>query len=279
MGAADSVPGVSGGTMALIVGIYEDLIASIGSGFRALLSLVRLRLPEALGHLREVHWGLVVPLVFGIGSALVVAARFIPHLLGTYPHHMRGLFLGMVAASIAIPWRRIDRVTPRLWLITIVAAVAAFLFSGLPTASGAEPTKLVVFVSAAVAICAMILPGVSGAFLLEVLGMYEPTLGALNDRDVAYVLTFGAGAALGLGSFSLLLKELLARRHDETMAALVGLMAGALRALWPWQDAARTLSLPGDEASALTVAIITIAGFGFVVLLERTARNKTMNHG
>lgn len=272
MGAADSVPGVSGGTMALIVGIYEDLIASIGSGFRALLSVVRLRLPEALDYFRAVHWGLVVPLVFGIGSALVVAARFIPVLLETYPHHMRGLFLGMVAASIAIPWRRIDRVTPRLWLITIVAGVGAFLFSGLPSASGAQPTTLVVFVSAAFAICAMILPGVSGAFLLEVLGMYEPTLRALNDRDIAYVLTFGAGAALGLGSFSLLLKELLARRHDQTMAALVGLMAGALRALWPWQDAARTLSLPGSDA--FTVAGIALAGFLFVAVLERVARNK-----
>jgi putative membrane protein len=277
MGAADSVPGVSGGTMALIVGIYERLLASIGTGFRAILALIKLDFKACFQRLREVEWMFLLPLAVGIGTAIIIAARFIPGLLEQYPRHMRGLFLGMVTASIAIPWKRIATVTRPLLLITVVAAIAAFVFSGVPPAGSATPSLARIFLSAAVAICAMILPGVSGAFLLEVLGMYEPTLQAVNDRDLVYVAVFGAGAIAGLGSFSLLLNALLRRRHDETMAALVGLMAGSLRALWPWQDHARSLSAPPSSADALSVGGIILAGFVAVLLIERVGARRAVH--
>lgn len=269
MGAADSVPGVSGGTMALIVGIYERLLRSIGTGFRAILTVLRLDFRGAVEHLKRVEWALVLPLGAGIGTALVVAAEIIPGLLEQYPAQMRGLFLGMVGASIAIPWKRVERHTAALTSFALLAAVAAFVFSGLPALGAAEPTPLRTLLSASVAICAMILPGVSGAFLLEVLGMYEPTLEAIHARDLMYVATFAVGATFGLGSFALLLSRMLQRMHDPTMMVLVGLMLGSLRALWPWQTEDRTLMWAPDTSTLGIVGVITVAGFVFVWAIER----------
>ncbi len=272
MGAADSVPGVSGGTMALIVGIYEEFLDSIGSGFRAILALLRLNLDGVRTHLTAVSWRLVLPLGLGIGTALLAAAEFIPGLLERHPELMRGLFLGMVAASIAIPWRRIEDHGTRLLVILGLAAVAAFAFSGLSANSGGAPGLVRVLLSASVAICAMILPGVSGAFLLEVMGMYEPTLTALHDRNLLYIGVFGLGAIAGLGSFALVLTRLLKTHHDATMAALVGLMLGSLRALWPWQGPQRALEVPELGGVAVQVAAIAAIGFALVTLVERVGR-------
>lgn len=277
MGAADSVPGVSGGTMALIVGIYERLLASIAEGFRAILAVLRGNIRKCLEHLRRVEWLFLIPLAVGIGTAILVAAEFIPTLLEDYPAHMRGLFLGMVAASIAIPWRRINAHSAALILIAVIGAIAAFVFSGLPSSGAEAPSLVRVFFSAAVAICAMILPGVSGAFLLEVLGLYEPTLAAISARDLVYVAVFGAGAVAGLGSFSLLLGLLLRKYHDTTMAALVGLMIGSLRALWPWQDAHRALEMPTPESGIVVVAALAVSGFLFVTLVERIGARRSQH--
>jgi putative membrane protein len=268
MGAADSVPGVSGGTMALIVGIYSRLLTSIGHGFRAILSVVRFDLLTAWRHLRDVEWRLVVPLAFGIGTAIVIAAGIVPDLLEQRPVESRAVFLGLVAASLAVPWRAIRVRTSRsLWII-VAAAIVAFVLSGLPPGTLSNPGMVVVFLGASVAICAMILPGVSGSFLLLVIGLYEPTLRAVDERNLAYLAVFAAGMVIGLGSFSLLLGRLLDRHHDTTMAALVGLMAGSLRALWPWQDDDRGLLAPTDPLipillvalGAVVVIAIQVAG-------------------
>ena len=271
MGAADSVPGVSGGTMALIVGIYGRLLASIGHGFRAILALFRFDRTALVRHLRGVEWTLVVPLAVGIGAAIVTAANFVPDLLEARPAESRALFLGLVAASLAVPWKEI-REPGRRWLwIASAAAVPAFVLSGLPPGTVADPALPVVFVAAAVAICAMILPGVSGAFLLLVLGLYEPTLRAVDDRNLAYLGVFTVGMVVGLGSFSLVLSRLLARRHDPTMAALVGLMAGSLRALWPWQDESRALLAPTDPIVPILFACL---GAVLVVSVQAVARRR-----
>ena len=274
MGGADIIPGVSGGTMALIVGIYERLIGSISSAFSLVLAILRANGEAIRRHGREVEWGLVLPLVLGIGSAIVVLAQFIPHLLEAYPHQMRGLFLGLVAASIAVPWMRIGRMTLPLLAIALVGAVVAFLIVGLPLlAPRPDPGLIRVFASAAVAICAMILPGVSGAFLLEVVGMYLPTTLALSaairldGSAILYVCVFVLGAATGLGMFSKTLNWLLSKYHDATMAALVGLMAGSLRALWPWQRwdlNERELLWPVAGDPVTSVIVLILAGAAFV---------------
>lgn len=254
MGTADVVPGVSGGTMALIVGIYERLVASI----RAAASL----------RFRDVEWGLVLPLAAGIVVAVAAGTVVIPPLLEAYPAPSRALFLGLVAASLPVPWRRIDRPGVREVVGVAVAAGAAFLLVGVPPREVADPAAWEAAAAASVAICAMILPGVSGAFLLEAMGMYQPTLQALRDFDVAYVGAFGAGAVVGLAAFSRLLGWLLEHRHDATMAALVGLMAGALRALWPWLDEDRGMvAPPADTGEVLVAAALALAGFTVVTAL------------
>lgn len=265
MGTADAVPGVSGGTMALIVGIYGRLLASIGHGFRAILSVVRLDWPRMRVHLRGVEWGLVVPLGLGIATAIVVAAGFVPDLLEERPVESRAVFLGLVAASLTVPWRQIRVTTRRSIGIAVLAAVPAFVLSGLPPGTVTDPSPPVIFLGAAFAVCAMILPGVSGSFLLLVVGLYEPTLRAVDDRDIAYVAIFVTGMVIGLGTFSLVLGRLLARHHDVTMAALVGLMAGSLRALWPWQDEERGLLAPVDP---IVPILLTLLGAAIVVGIQ-----------
>jgi putative membrane protein len=267
MGGADVIPGVSGGTMALIVGIYERLVGALSSAVSFGLAVLRLDLDAARRHWTAVPWGLIVPLLMGIGGAIVAGAAVIPPLMDAYPAPMRGLFFGLVAASLLIPARRIERLTgPRIG-IGVACAAGAFFLTGLPALAVSDPGLIRVFCSAMVAICAMILPGVSGAFLLEALGIYAATLEALTTLDWAYVLTFCAGAAVGLGAFATLLDALLTHRHDATMAALVGLIAGALRALWPYGGADRVLRGPEAGEPVLSVVLLALVGFGSVCLL------------
>jgi putative membrane protein len=146
------------------------------------------------------------------------------------------------------------------------------VLSGLPETEVSDPAKLAVLGAAMVAICAMILPGISGAFILLAIGMYEPTIAAINDRDITYVLVFAVGAAIGLGAFAKLLNRLLTRHHDATMAVLLGLMVGALRALWPYQDDDRGLEAPPADASALGELGLAVAAFCLVTAIVWWAR-------
>ena len=267
MGGADIIPGVSGGTMALIVGIYTRLIDSLSSAFSVVLSLLRADVQATRKHLGEIEWGLIVPLLFGIGVAIVIGAKVIPVFIERYPIHSNALFLGLVMASLAIPWQRIRRRHASLLFVALAAAVVAFVLTGLPPQAITDPGPVQIFGAAAIAICAMILPGVSGSFLLKAMGMYEATLSAINGREIGYVLLFGLGAAIGLGAFSKLLDYLLEKRHDVTMAALLGLMAGSLRALWPYQEADRSLRLPDVGEPVLSVVFVALIGFAFVSVL------------
>ena len=269
MGGADVIPGVSGGTVALIVGIYERLIHSIKVGVSAVLGAVRLDLSTARRRLAEVEWLLVLPLGAGILTALVIGARVIPGLLEDYREPVSAVFFGLILGSAIVPYRRIEHVGRREVGLMVGAAVAAFVLVGLPPREIAEPSLFYVFVSAAIAICAMILPGISGAFILLVLGIYAVTLEALRELDMPYVLTFVAGAAVGLAAFSRVLEWLLTRRHALTMAALTGLMVGALRALWPWQTEQRELLGAPDLPSFALMAGLALIGLAAVLLLIR----------
>lgn len=267
MGSVDIIPGVSGGTMALIVGIYRRLIEALSSGFSVVVALLKLDLRTTRSRLVEIEWKLIVPLLAGIGTALLIGARFIPAVLEAYPHESLGLFFGLVAGSIAIPWKHVDRKSGLVLFVAAAAAVVAFVLTAIPPHEALAATSLEIFAAAAVAICAMILPGVSGAFLLKVMGMYEVTLHAVSSGNVGYIAIFIAGAVVGLGLFSKLLDYLLSRWSSVTMAALVGLMAGALRALWPWQAADRALHLPEGGDPIWSVVVLAVIGFAFVTVL------------
>lgn len=273
MGGSDIIPGVSGGTMALILGIYERLIDALSSLASVAVSVLRADAGAVRRHWRAVEWRLLVPLGLGILLAIGLGATVVLHLIETYPHQSQGLFLGLVAASLAIPWMRLRDAGLRELGVGVAAAVLAYLLTGLPPSNAGAPSLGRVFFSAAVAICAMILPGVSGAFLLKAMGLYETTLGALHGAAalhgpaLAYVATFCLGAAAGLGSFSKLLDWLLDHHHNITMAALLGLMAGALRALWPWQTALGDLRGPAPGEPVLTVVALMALGIALVAAL------------
>jgi putative membrane protein len=265
MGSADIIPGVSGGTVALILGIYERLIDSVRGVATGVVASVRRDRDGARTAFGMVEWHLVLPLGLGIVTAVGIGSLVIPHLLERYPSQMLAVFFGLIAGSLVVPWRRIrERDRTKVGLAVVAAAVAAVLV-GLPPREVDDPTLVLVFFCAAVAICAMILPGVSGAFLLLVLGVYDATLAAISDLNVLYIAVFVVGAALGLGAFSRLLSYLLHHHHDTTMAALVGLMAGSLRALWPWQTDTRALLAPPADAGAVAlVAALAVLGFAAV---------------
>ena len=267
MGGADVIPGVSGGTVALIVGIYERLIRSIRVGAGALFDAARLDFATSRQRFRQVEWLLVLPLGAGIATALLIGARVIPVLLERYGEPVSALFFGLILGSVVVPLRRIERLGWAELALIAGAAVAAFVLVGLPPREIADPPLVLVFLAAAIAICAMILPGVSGAFLLLVIGIYRPTLDAVTGLNLPYVLTFMAGAVVGLGSFARVLEWLLINRHSVTMAALSGLMVGSVRALWPWQGEDRGLLPPPDVASLTTMAAIAALGFAAVLLL------------
>ena len=184
MGGADIIPGVSGGTVALIVGIYERLIASTKEAFAAVVALMKADVESFREHLRSIEWMLVVPVLAGIVTALLLGAAVIPGLLDRYPIEMRAAFFGLIVGSLYIPWHRMGSVGWENAAVALVAAVAAFLLVGLPAAGPSDPSLISVFFFAAIAICAMILPGVSGAFLLLVFGIYEPTRRSASGRSV-----------------------------------------------------------------------------------------------
>lgn len=299
MGGADIIPGVSGGTMALIVGIYKDLIGAIGDGFTAVVTFVRGRPREAWDQFRGLNWALLIPLALGIFTAIGIGSLFVPELLDAYPVQCRAVFFGLVAASLVIPWQERHEHQNWHYAAAAVAAIVAFLLVGLPrSGDAADPSVFRIAGTAAVAINAMILPGVSGAFLLEVLGLYRPTLDALRSLDVGYVVTFCLGAGIGLGLAAKGLGWLLKHYHDVTMAVLVGLLAGSLRALWPWvgfvqhtssdgtvefvPDPSQLLSPAADPARMLGdgsvgwgfgLALIAL-GFGFVTLITWVGRKQ-----
>ncbi len=265
MGGADIVPGVSGGTVALIVGIYARLIESISRAVASVPLLVRGRPGLAFRSFLSVEWRLVIPLAAGIVTAIIVGSMVIPDLLEDHPVVMRALFFGLIAGSLTLPWRSVRQRTPRNIAVLVASAVVAFVFSGLPETSVDSPALPLVFIAAAIAICAMILPGVSGAFLLLLMGMYEPTLDALRARDLAYIAVFMAGAAVGIATFASALRWLLVHARDVTMAALVGLMAGSLRALWPFIDDDRSLRGPVEGEPILMAALFAVGGLLLVL--------------
>lgn len=275
IGFAEVVPGVSGGTVALIVGVYETLIGAAASVVRAVLAIVRGRTAVAAARLQDVRWRVVVPIGVGMAAAVVVGAAVLEPLIEQYPVQTRAVFFGLVLVGISVPARMVHRWDGRALLLAGVAAAAAFVLTGLPPGTVADPSTWQVVVSAALAVCALVLPGVSGSFLLLTVGMYEPTIAAVNDRDLGYLLAFTAGAAIGLGSFVLLLQWLLSTRPRVTLVVITGLMAGSLRALWPWQDEERGLLPPGDDVG-LVLLLVLVGALVVLVLLWGERRLATL---
>ncbi|RLV57261.1 DUF368 domain-containing protein [Aeromicrobium phragmitis] len=262
IGVAEIIPGVSGGTVALIVGVYETLIDGAGNVVRGVVHLavdpVRGRgTAEARRYFSLVPWGVMLPVGVGMLLAVLIAARLLAPLVEDHPVESRAFFSGLILVSILVPARMVGgRWGLREWVPAILAAVAAFVLTAIPPASNDDPALWMVTAAAAVAICALVLPGVSGSFILLTLGLYEPTLHAVNDRDLPYIAAFAIGAILGLGAFVQVLRWLLHHRRRLTLAIMTGLMAGSLRALWPWQSEDGALQSPSEAGPAAGLFVL-----------------------
>jgi putative membrane protein len=279
MGAADVVPGVSGGTIALVLGIYERLVESIRSGSSALGNFVRGNWSEARRWLGVVEWGFLIPLLIGILLAVASLASVIENLLHDQPEEMAGLFTGLIAGSVVIAWRLVRTWSPTNLAIVVGVSVAIFVVLGLREGTSDEtvgqltdPALWAFFGAGAIAVCAMILPGVSGSFLLVVMGMYGPVLEAVNDRDITTLLVMIVGMTLGLALFSQALSWALHHHHDAVMAALIGLMAGSVRVLWPWPNGLDSTALGAPESNLPVVLGLAIVALLVVVALGRLSK-------
>lgn len=233
MGAADVVPGVSGGTIAFISGIYETLINSINSVNQdAVKLLFRFKFKAFWEH---VNGNFLIILLSGIGFSIAAFSRVILYLLDTFPEIVWSFFFGLIVASAAII---IPKVTK--WSVgTVLLGILGFAIAYIIAVSGQTQTPeslWFIFLSGAIAICAMILPGISGSFILLLLSKYEYILNAVKQIDVLVIGTFFLGCVTGLLSFSRLLKYLLANFHNAFIALLTGFMIGSLSKVWPWKE-------------------------------------------
>jgi len=251
MGSANVVPGVSGGTMALLLGIYEELINAIRSlnlNFLRLMSALKIR--EAIS---SVSWPFLLPVGVGVLLATVSLAKALSWLLDTYPVIVWSFFFGLILSSVFAVSRVVKGWNmPTFIAIGLGAVMAYFLFGLMPGATPDAPWFI--FLSGFLAICAMILPGISGAYILVLLGKYHYILEAINNKDLGVLLILIAGALVGLLSFVRVIGWLLRRYHDLTMAILIGLMLGSLRRIWPWKETLTTfLDSHGKEVSAFQI--------------------------
>ncbi|WP_144018603.1 DUF368 domain-containing protein [Demequina sp. NBRC 110051] len=279
IGAAESVPGVSGGTIALMTGVYETLLTSAGhfiTGARiAVVDMVRGRgVERSRSDFARVKWAVLIPLGIGMVIALLAMASVMETLVEEHPETMRALFFGLVLASLSVPFRlaahaplggRPDgRWGGKDWALALAGTVAAAVIVSLP-GGNLDPSPLVLVPAGAIAVSALALPGLSGSFLLLTMGLYEPTLAAVNDRDLGYLVWFALGLVIGLVSIVKALQFLLEHHRRNTLVVLTGVMAGSLVALWPWQDEDGTTLAPYGDLVAPLVAFV--AGFVVVIAL------------
>lgn len=284
MGAADAVPGVSGGTIAFMTGIYEELIDSLRRcGPQALVVLHRQGLKAFWQYINGTF---LLVLVSGILFSLITVARSVLYLLATYPVQLWALFFGLILASTVVITRMIPRWDRNSVTFFLSGVFLALLITSM-TPMAIQLTPLSAFLGGMIAICAMILPGLSGSFILLLLGLYAPVLAALKGFDWSILLFFVAGCAVGLMAFSRVLHWMFERFHDVTLALLAGFMLGSLNKVWPWKyTVAYTIDRKGKEVplvqenvlpatysdlvgepSYLISAVLLLAGGAALVLL------------
>ncbi|MFT5511692.1 MAG: putative membrane protein [Bacteroidia bacterium] len=237
MGAADVVPGVSGGTIAFITGIYDDLLASINS--INLKTLKQLRTDGIAAVWKTINGNFLVALVSGIALSFLSLAKLFKHLLEHHPSLVWAFFFGLVIGSIYLVSKMVGKWDWKTILGTVIGTAISFYLTIIQP-GGEANTMGFIFLSGAIAICAMILPGVSGSFILLILGVYYPMLDAVSNLDIKFIAVLGAGAIVGLLSFSKFLKWLLDNYYSITVSILLGFLIGSLNKLWPWKHTIST---------------------------------------
>tara|TARA_R110001583_G_scaffold6314_2_gene32327 strand:+ start:1595 stop:2512 length:918 start_codon:yes stop_codon:yes gene_type:complete len=287
MGAADVVPGVSGGTIAFISGIYEELIISINNIKPSLIT-------DWKNDGFKVFWqklngNFLVALFLGIFISLFSLATLVSWLLENEPILLWSFFFGLVAASIIFVGKEITKWNLATVIILFFGAGLAYFITTLPASENTASLPYL-FMSGALAVCAMILPGISGAFILVLLGSYKTILDAVHERDIKIVITVALGAIFGLLSFAKLLKWMFSNYKNLTLALLTGFILGSLNKIWPWKLILETKTI-GDKVITLKeqnvspfgfegdpqlmyAIIAAIIGFSLIFILEKLASKK-----
>ncbi len=293
MGAADAVPGVSGGTVAFITGIYEELIESIRRIGPRAVGLLFTQGPIAFW--THINGTFLLVLLVGILGSLITFARVAVYLLETHPAMLWAFFFGLILSSAVWMLGQVKRWDTAKLLVVMLGGVVALALT-LVTPVQAQMSSLSIFLAGAIAICAMILPGISGSFILLLMGMYAPIMAAIKGFQLDVLGLFMAGCAVGLLSFSHLLSWMFRRYHDLTVALLTGFMLGSLNKVWPWkyttayridshgvqvplvQDNVLPYSyqaLTGDDPYLLLAILLMLFGAALVYILELKMNSKT----
>ncbi|MCE7995805.1 MAG: DUF368 domain-containing protein [Roseivirga sp.] len=287
MGSADVVPGVSGGTIAFITGIYEQLLNSIKSiDLEAFGLLRKFKIKELWAHINGTF---LAALGLGIATSIFTLAKVITHLLSTYPIQVWSFFFGLIVISALIILREIKKWDVGVFLGIIAGCAAAYFITSAIPAETPEASWFL-FIAGAVAICAMILPGISGAFILLLFGKYEYVLTALKELRIGEILIFMAGCLVGLLSFARVVSWLFNKYHNLTVGVLSGFMIGSLNKVWPWKEAIQTyvdrhneikplveanvlptdyLAKTGQEPFFLQAVLFAAGGFLIVLAIDR----------
>ena len=289
MGAADVVPGVSGGTIAFISGIYEELLNSISSFNFNLLKVYKKEGFKQVWNI--VNGSFLLALFIGISISVLSLAKLIETLLENHPIVIWSFFFGLVLASIIYIGKQITTWTIGSVLCLIFGGILAFYITTLNPMVSENSSPWFLFLAGMIAICAMILPGISGSFILVLLGAYKPVLNALNTKDFFSIIVFMLGAVVGLLTFSRILKWLFFTYKNYTLATLTGFIIGSLNKIWPWQEiiswrtnskgvevpfnttSVSPFSFEGDSQLMMAI-LLAIIGFGLILLLEKLAVKK-----
>lgn len=287
MGAADTVPGVSGGTIAFISGIYEELITTIGNVDYGLVTEWKNKGFAAFWE--KLNGSFIVALLTGVLISVFTFMRLASYLLEHHPILIWSFFFGLVIASIWFVAKQITQWKIANFIGLILGAILAFYITTLPVGASND-SYMYLFMSGAIAVCAMILPGISGAFILVLLGAYETITKAVHDFDLKKVAVVGLGAITGLLLFSKVLKWLFQHYKNLTLAVLTGFIAGSLNKIWPWKHVLET-KMFGDkekvineesvlpwnfngESYLLYAGLLMLAGFLLIIILEKVAEEK-----
>lgn len=292
MGAADVVPGVSGGTIALITGIYEELIFSIKSINLKALKLLFSGRPAAFW--KAINGNFLLSVLLGIGISIFSLSKGLTFLLHHYPILVWSFFFGLIVASAIYVARTIKTWNAGAVIAGIAGIVIAYFITVI-SPTEANTSWIYIFFSGVIAICAMILPGISGSFILVLLGMYQFILGAVGDLNIPVLLVFVAGAAIGIIGFSNILSWLLKKFHTLTIALLSGFMVGSLNKIWPWKEVTESFidrhgevkplaernilpgtyaNLTGNESLLWGAIFFLVVGFVLIFVIEGATKRK-----
>jgi putative membrane protein len=291
MGAADVVPGVSGGTIAFISGIYEELLVSISNINLKTISI--LKQEGFKGAWNSINGNFLATLLAGIGVSVITLAKGISYLLDTEPILLWSFFFGLVVASVIFIGKQITQWNFKTILAIVIGTILAYNITILEPLVTNESSLFFYFISGALAICAMILPGISGSFILVLLGSYKMILEAIHSRDLKLIFTVGLGVIVGLLSFSKVLKWLFFNYKNLTLAALTGFIIGSLNKIWPWKETLswRTNS-HGEEVPLLQKSVnpflvednqiffsiaMAIVGYAVILILEKIEKEKKLD--